>query len=118
MSLSLTGSTGSITRAVEKARAVCGFSQRIDVEVQSYEEAKEAILAGADVVMLDNMTGRTLIDNAKRLKQELHVAQGAGSDRAAKEFLIESSGGIDVSNVGEGGHVDDGAYCLAGHNCF
>ncbi|UZJ51020.1 hypothetical protein CBS101457_000340 [Exobasidium rhododendri] len=98
-------STGSITNAIAKARSVCGFSQRIDVEVQSEEEAIEAIQAGADVIMLDNMTGDQLISCARKLKQEYHVKSGNSSQ--AKTFLLESSGGIDVDNVGEGGHVDN-----------
>ena len=46
---------GSITKAIEAARSVSGFSLRIDVEVQNEAEANEAIDAGADVIMLDNM---------------------------------------------------------------
>ncbi|SPO28973.1 probable BNA6 - nicotinate-nucleotide diphosphorylase (carboxylating) [Ustilago trichophora] len=91
-------STGSVTNAVHSARSVCGFSLRIDVEVQSYDEAVEAIKAGADVVMLDNMDGETLIGNAKRLKEQF-----AGGYK----FLLESSGGIDIENVQQGGHVDN-----------
>jgi len=96
-------STGSVTNAVHAARSVCGFSLRIDVEVQSYEEAVEAIKAGADVIMLDNMEGETLISNAKRLKEEY----GAANQVGGYKFLLESSGGIDISNVKEGGHVDN-----------
>lgn len=91
-------STGSVTNAVHAARSVCGFSLRIDVEVQSYDEAVEAIQAGADVIMLDNMEGEVLISNAKRLKDEF-----AGKHK----FLLESSGGIDIDNVQQGGHVDN-----------
>lgn len=92
-------STGSVTNAVHAARSACGFSLKIDVEVQSYAEAVEAITAGADVVMLDNMDGDTLISNATRLKAEF-----AGKHK----FLLESSGGIDIDNVQQGGHVDNG----------
>ncbi|GAC75703.1 quinolinate phosphoribosyl transferase [Moesziomyces antarcticus T-34] len=91
-------STGSVTNAVHAARSACGFSLKIDVEVQSYAEAVEAITAGADVVMLDNMDGDTLISNATRLKAEF-----AGKHK----FLLESSGGIDIDNVQQGGHVDN-----------
>lgn len=99
-------STGSITNAVHKARSVCGFSQRIDVEVQSYEEAEEAIAAGADIIMLDNMTGDKLVQCAKKLKEKYHVNSVKGGSNG-KEFLLESSGGIDLDNVGVG-HVDEG----------
>jgi nicotinate-nucleotide pyrophosphorylase (carboxylating) len=97
-------STGSITNAVAKARSVCGFSQKIDVEVQSYEEAVEAIQAGADIIMLDNLTGDALVQCATKLKQEYHVKFVNGGQ--AKEFLLESSGGIDLDNLA-GGHVDN-----------
>lgn len=100
-------STGSITNAVAKARSVCGFSQRIDVEVQSYDEAVEAIEAGADVIMLDNMSGQQLVECARKLKHGYHVSSDASGK--GRQFLLESSGGIDVDNVGDGGHVDDGA---------
>ncbi|POW04324.1 hypothetical protein PSHT_11225, partial [Puccinia striiformis] len=42
-------SNGSITVAIQAARSVCGFSLRIDMEVQDEIEAKKAIEAGADV---------------------------------------------------------------------
>jgi len=48
---------GSIKGAVETVRQVSGFSLLIDVEVGSEAEADEAIEAGADIVMLDNLEG-------------------------------------------------------------
>ncbi|EPQ26375.1 uncharacterized protein PFL1_06023 [Pseudozyma flocculosa PF-1] len=91
-------STGSVSNAVKAARSVCGFSLRIDVEVQSHAEAVEAIEAGADVVMLDNLVGDDLIACAKKLRAD---------HGSTHKFLLESSGGIDVDNVAEGGHVDN-----------
>lgn len=90
-------STGSIASAVTTARQVAGFSIRIDVEVQSYREAREAICAGADVVMLDNMAGDELVQTAQRLKEEL------GKDY---HFLLESSGGITLANLSTGQRVN------------
>lgn len=98
-------STGSITAAVAAARACGGFSLRVDVEVQSEDEARQAIKAGADVIMLDNLEGGELVDVARRLKKELHASSGMPG---GKEFLLESSGGIDLNNVTSGGHLDDG----------
>jgi len=85
-------SSGSLKRAVEQARRVGGFSLRLDVEVQSEKEAEEAIEAGADVIMLDNMEGETLQTVARNLKQKW-----SGSRR----FLLESSGNITASNIRE-----------------
>lgn len=78
---------GSITKAVQNARSVGGFALKIEVECQSEEEADEAIVAGADIIMLDNFTGEGLKQAAKNLKQRW-AAQGKNN------FLIESSGGI------------------------
>lgn len=98
-------STGSIPAAVATARSAGGFSLRIDVEVQSEEEARQAIESGADVIMLDNLEGDALIAVARSLKQDLHVSGGKGKGN----FLLESSGGIDLDNLSSG-HLDDGEY--------
>ncbi|OPB45313.1 nicotinate-nucleotide diphosphorylase [Trichoderma guizhouense] len=83
-------SRGSITEAVAAAKAVAGFSVKIEVEVQSEEEADEAIAAGADVVMLDNFTGDGVKIAARSLKE-----RWAGK----KQFLLEVSGGLREDNV-------------------
>ena len=90
-------STGSIRSAVQRARAAAGFSLRIDVEVQNEEEARQAIDAGADVIMLDNLSGSALHDVAQRLKETYQ--------NSSAKFLLESSGGIDLDNVRAGGHL-------------
>ena len=83
-------SRGSITDAVKAAKSVAGFSMKIEVEVQSEEEADEAIAAGADVVMLDNFTGDGVKVAAKSIRQ-----RWAGK----KHFLLEVSGGLTSDNV-------------------
>lgn len=45
---------GSVKEAVLKAKSSYGY-HKIEVEVKSIEELEEAIMAGADIVMLDNM---------------------------------------------------------------
>ncbi|PHH67956.1 hypothetical protein CDD82_958 [Ophiocordyceps australis] len=83
-------SRGSISEAVASARAVAGFSLKIEVEVQSEAEADEAIEAGADVVMLDNFDGPGVQETAARLKQRW---------AAKRHFLLEISGGLTADNV-------------------
>ena len=39
----------------EKAKSVCGFAVKVEVEVSNEKDAEEAIEAGADVIMLDNL---------------------------------------------------------------
>jgi nicotinate-nucleotide pyrophosphorylase (carboxylating) len=62
--------TGSITNAVLKAKGAAGFSVKIEVECQNKEEAVEAALAGADIVMLDNYSPERMIEDSVSLKQQ------------------------------------------------
>lgn len=84
-------STGSITEAVKSARSVCGFAVKVEVEVSTEKDAKEAIDAGADVIMLDNFSGPSLQKVAQTLKQHYK-----GSN---KSFLLECSGGLTLQNL-------------------
>lgn len=107
---------GSVPAAVAAARAVAGFSVRIDVEVQDEKEAEDAIAAGADVIMLDNLDGPDLGTTAKRLRtkfgrqavnEQCIVPSTVGSLPAKQPFLLESSGGITLANLQSGGHLDN-----------
>lgn len=84
-------STGSITKAVQSARKVCGFAVKVEVEVSTEADAKEAIEAGADVIMLDNFQGAELQQVAQNLKNHY---QGSN-----KSFLLECSGGLTLQNL-------------------
>jgi nicotinate-nucleotide pyrophosphorylase (carboxylating) len=80
-------SCGSITEAVKIARKAAGFSQKIEVECQSLEEAMEAAEAGADIVMLDNFEPGQLQRDAETFKSKFpHV-------------LVEASGGITTETM-------------------
>lgn len=85
-------SVGLITKAVQSARAVGGFSVKIEVEVQSEDEANEAIEAGADIIMLDNFSGDELKVAAQLIRQKWANSQ--------KSFLLECSGGLTIDNIG------------------
>ncbi|KAH9463901.1 hypothetical protein Pst134EA_015981 [Puccinia striiformis f. sp. tritici] len=100
-------SKGSITAAIQAARSVCGFSLRIDVEVRDEKEAKEAIEAGADVIMLDNFTPENVKISAQSLKQLYQ-----GTDR---RFLIEVSGGLTKQNISS--HLCHGMLHPQAYSC-
>ena len=82
---------GSITKAVEKIKAAIGHTPKIEVETETPAQVREALAAGADIIMLDNMTP----DQAKECKQ---IVNG--------KALIEISGGVTLENLE--------AYCQAG----
>jgi nicotinate-nucleotide pyrophosphorylase (carboxylating) len=75
---------GGVKVAVERARAKVGHLVKIEVEVESLEQLAEALEAGVDVVLLDNMT----IDEMKAA-----VALGKG------RVVLEASGGITPDNA-------------------
>ena len=50
------GAAGSITKAVEMAKEYASFVRKIEVEVENMDMVKEAVEAGADIIMLDNMS--------------------------------------------------------------
>lgn len=50
------GAAGSVAKAVAMAKEYAPFVRKIEIEVETMEQVKEAIEAGADIIMLDNMT--------------------------------------------------------------
>ena len=50
------GAAGSVARAVAMAKEYAPFVRKIEIEVETMEQVKEAVEAGADIIMLDNMT--------------------------------------------------------------
>jgi nicotinate-nucleotide pyrophosphorylase (carboxylating) len=72
---------GSITQAVKKAQGV-SFAKKIEVEVANVEQAVEAAKAGADIIMLDNMT-----------VEQAEVAYLA-IKKLNEQVLVEVSGGL------------------------
>ncbi|QSL66832.1 hypothetical protein MERGE_001219 [Pneumocystis wakefieldiae] len=85
-------SKGSIRKAIEAARLIGGFSLKIEVEVHSEEEADEAILSGADIIMLDNFHNNDMKIVAQNLKKKW---------KNKANFLLECSGGITEENIHE-----------------
>jgi len=75
---------GSVTAAVRTARAAVGHSTAIEVEVNDIDQLDEALAAGADVILLDNMDLATM-----RLAVE----------RTAGRAVLEASGGITPRTV-------------------
>ena len=76
---------GDIKEAVRRAKEMFPY-QKIEIEAGNLEEVKEAIEAGADIIMLDNMSG-------EELKEAVRIAQG--------KVMLEASGGVSLDNVRE-----------------
>ena len=54
------GAAGSITKAIEMAKAYAPFVRKIEIETETLDQVKEAADAGADIIMLDNMDVDTM----------------------------------------------------------
>ncbi|MEM2261555.1 MAG: nicotinate-nucleotide diphosphorylase (carboxylating), partial [Ignisphaera sp.] len=87
---------GDVRKAVELARKTLGYFKKIEVEVRSAEEALEAAKAGADIVMLDNMSVEEVAKAIELLR--LHGLRD--------KVLIEVSGGIDEDSIVEYAKLD------------
>jgi nicotinate-nucleotide pyrophosphorylase (carboxylating) len=80
---------GSITESVRKAKAKVSFTKKIEVEATSPDQATEAGLAGADIVLLDNMTPEEVERSVSLLEAK----------KLRDHLLIEVSGGITRENL-------------------
>lgn len=81
---------GGLRAAVERARARAPHTSRIEVEVDSLAQLDEALDAGAEIVLLDNMDDATVRDAVARAR-----AHGPSGGRT----LLEASGGITLDRV-------------------
>ena len=54
------GAAGSITKAIKMAKAYAPFVRKIEIETETLEQVQEALDAGADIIMLDNMDNETM----------------------------------------------------------
>jgi nicotinate-nucleotide pyrophosphorylase (carboxylating) len=75
---------GGITPAVELARRHSHHLLKIEVEVETLEQVEEALQAGAEVIMLDNMSPAMLAEGVKLI---------------GKRALVEASGGVSLETV-------------------
>jgi nicotinate-nucleotide pyrophosphorylase (carboxylating) len=78
---------GGITEAVTGAKQKVGHLHKIEVEITNWAQLREAIEAGADIIMLDNQTPE---EAAKLVKM---------SRQLNPSVLIEASGGMDLDRV-------------------
>lgn len=78
------GAAGSVTKAVQMAKEYAPFVRKIEVEVENLDMVKEAVEAGADIIMLDNMT-------PEEMKQAIEIIDGRAE--------TECSGNVTKENI-------------------
>ena len=78
------GAAGSVTKAIEMARDYAPFVRKIEVECENFDMVREAADAGADIIMLDNMT-------PAQMKEAVAVINGRAK--------TECSGNVTKENI-------------------
>lgn len=104
------GAAGSISNAVRMANEYAPFVRKIEVEVETLDQVKEAVEAGADIIMLDNMTTdqmRAAIDlidgraetecSGNVTKENIERLISLGVDYISSGALTHSSPIMDIS---------------------
>ncbi len=81
------GAAGGVAKAIKMAKDYAPFVRKIEVEVENLEMVQEAVNAGADIIMLDNM-------EAEQMKKAVEII------RSAKQKIeIEVSGNVTEENI-------------------
>ena len=78
------GAAGSVTKAVEMAKEYAPFVRKIEVEVENLDMVREAADAGADIIMLDNMS-------PEDMKEAIRIIDGRAE--------TECSGNVTKENI-------------------
>ncbi len=89
---------GGITQAVEAVRRNAPHTLRIEVETETLDEVREALAAGADIIMLDNM------DN-ERMREAVGIIAGravteASGNMGDRDLRAVAETGVDVISIG------------------
>ena len=104
------GAVGSITKAVEMAKAYAPFVRKIEVETETLEQVREAVEAGADIIMLDNMSHEQMAEAVKLIdgraatecsgnvtKENIAKVTEIGVDYVSSGALTHSAPIMDIS---------------------
>jgi nicotinate-nucleotide pyrophosphorylase (carboxylating) len=78
---------GGIEQAVRSARAGIPHTMKIEVEVESFDQLEQAIAAGADIILLDNMDNARMTEAVSRIR------------KAAPQVVIEASGSVTLDTI-------------------
>ncbi len=78
------GAAGGVKQAIAKAKAYAPFTMKIEVETETLDMVKDAVEAGADIIMLDNMTH-------EQMKQAVALIAGRA--------VVEISGNVTAENI-------------------
>lgn len=101
---------GGVTQAVQAARAYAPFVRKIEVETENLDMVREAVEAGADIIMLDNMTPKQMAEAIQIIngraetecsgnvtKENINTITQIGVDYISSGALTHSAPILDIS---------------------
>ena len=104
------GAAGSVANAVKMAQEYAPFVRKIEVEVETLDQVKEAVEAGADIIMLDNMTPEMMKEAVQLIggraktecsgnvtKENIAKIRDVGVDYVSSGALTHSAPILDIS---------------------
>ncbi|HAX52122.1 carboxylating nicotinate-nucleotide diphosphorylase [Muricomes intestini] len=86
------GAAGSVTKAVQLAKEYAPFVRKIEVEAENLDMVKEAVDAGADIIMLDNMT-------TEEMQEAIRMIDGRAKTECSGNVTKENIGSITALGV-------------------
>jgi nicotinate-nucleotide pyrophosphorylase (carboxylating) len=92
---------GGITAAIAAAKETVGHLHKIEVEISNWAQLREAVTAGADIVMLDNQTAdetQKLVEMARNLNPNIVIEASGGMSLETVRSFAEA--GVDLISVG------------------
>jgi nicotinate-nucleotide pyrophosphorylase (carboxylating) len=89
---------GGIAEAVRRARAYIPHTLKIEIETETPEQVEEALTAGADIIMLDNMDCATMRDCVGRIAGRAQVEASGGVNLDTVRAIAET--GVDIISIG------------------
>lgn len=92
------GAAGSVEKAVRMAREYAPFVRKIEIEVETLEMVKEAVNAGADIIMLDNMTPEMMKEAVRIIDGRAETECSGNVTRENVERLVDI--GVDYISSG------------------
>ena len=104
------GAAGSVAKAVAMAKEYAPFVRKIEVEVETLEQVREAVEAGADIIMLDNMSPEQMKEAVKLIggraetecsgnvtRENIERIREIGVDYVSSGALTHSAPILDIS---------------------
>lgn len=89
---------GSITAAVNAARAGAPHTLKLEVEVETFAQVEEALACRADIIMLDNMSLTDMAEAVRRIGGRAVVE--ASGNMGEKDLLAVARTGVDLISIG------------------